>query len=91
MYKPIKDLSKTADTMSKAAVSFERISELLAIDRQVTDRPEATAAHRFDCRIAFEHVRFGYGEHPVLNDVTLSLRADSARPWSAGQARASRR
>jgi ATP-binding cassette, subfamily B, bacterial len=71
MYKPIKDLSKTADTMSKAAVSFERISELLAIDRQVTDRPEATAAHRFDGRIAFEHVRFGYGEHPVLNDVNL--------------------
>lgn len=72
MYKPIKDLSKTADTMSKAAVSFERIGELLAIDRQVTDRPGAKTAHRFDGRITFEHVRFGYGdERPVLDDVSL--------------------
>jgi len=72
MYKPIKDLSKTADTMSKAAVSFERIGELLAIDRQVTDRPNAKTAHRFDGRIEFEHVHFGYdAANPVLKDVNL--------------------
>jgi subfamily B ATP-binding cassette protein MsbA len=74
MYKPIKDLSKTADTMSKAAVSFERIGELLAIDRQVTDRPGAATAHRFDGRIALEHVRFGYAaDRPVLKDVSLTV------------------
>jgi subfamily B ATP-binding cassette protein MsbA len=75
MYKPIKDLSKTADTMSKAAVSFERIGELLAIDRQVIDRPNAKTAHRFDGRIAFEHVTFGYDPaNPVLKDVNLVVR-----------------
>jgi len=72
MYKPIKDLSKTADTMSKAAVSFERIGELLAIDRQVTDRPGARPAPRFSGRLAFEHVGFGYFDgRAVLKDVTL--------------------
>jgi subfamily B ATP-binding cassette protein MsbA len=72
MYKPIRDLSKTADTMSKAAVSFERIGELLAIDHQVTDRPGATPASRFNGRLAFEHVGFGYSkDRPVLKDVTL--------------------
>ena len=35
MYKPIKDLSKTADTFSKASVAFERIGELLSVERQV--------------------------------------------------------
>ena len=74
MYKPIKDLSKTADTVSKAAVSFERIGELLAIERQVTDRPNAKAAHRFDGRLTIEHVRFGYEvDQPVLRDVSLTV------------------
>jgi ATP-binding cassette subfamily B protein len=74
MYKPIKDLSKTADTISKAAVSFERIGELLAIDRQVTDRPGARPAPRFQGRIAFEHVEFAYAANrPVLKDVTLAV------------------
>jgi subfamily B ATP-binding cassette protein MsbA len=72
MYKPIKDLSKTADTMSKAAVSFERIGELLAIDRQVTERPGARPAPRFKGGVAFEHVGFGYAANrPVLKDITF--------------------
>jgi subfamily B ATP-binding cassette protein MsbA len=74
MYKPIKDLSKTADTMSKAAVSFERIGELLAIERQVTDRPGAREASRFSGRIAFDHVGFGYSAGcPIIKDVTLTV------------------
>jgi subfamily B ATP-binding cassette protein MsbA len=75
MYKPIKDLSKTADTMSKAAVSFERIGELLAIDHQVADRPGARDAPRFKGRIAFDHVEFGYmAARPVLKGVTFALK-----------------
>jgi subfamily B ATP-binding cassette protein MsbA len=72
MYKPIKDLSKTADTMSKAAVSFERIGELLAIDHEIADRPDARPAPRFKGHLAFDHVGFGYSaSRPVLKDVTL--------------------
>ena len=39
MYKPMKDLSKMSDTLSKAIVAFERIGELLETDRQVR-RPD---------------------------------------------------
>ena len=60
MYKPMKDLSKMTDTLSKAAVSFERIGEILGIERQVRDRPGARPAPPFAGRIAFEHVGFGY-------------------------------
>jgi ATP-binding cassette, subfamily B, bacterial len=74
MYKPIKDLSKTADTMSKATVAFERIGELLSIERQVRDRPGSRSAPRFDGRIAFNRVTFGYAMgQPVLKDVTLTV------------------
>ena len=72
MYKPMKDLSKMADTLSKAAVGFERIAEILNIERQVRDRPGARPAPPFKGRIEFAHVRFGYApEQTVLNDVSL--------------------
>jgi subfamily B ATP-binding cassette protein MsbA len=72
MYKPMKDLAKTADTWSKAAVGFERIAEILSIERQVRDRPGARPAPPFTGRIEFAHVRFGYApEQTVLRDVNL--------------------
>jgi len=74
MYKPIKDLSKTADTISKAAVAFERIDELLAIEHQVADRPGAKPAPRFEGRLAMDQVSFGYVPgRLVLRDVSLSI------------------
>ena len=72
MYKPMKDLSKMADTLSKAAVSFERIGEILALERQVRDLPGARPAPAFRGRIEFAHVRFGYrSDSLVLRDVNL--------------------
>ncbi len=45
------------DTLSKAAISFERIGEILAIESQVRDRPGARPAPPFTGRIEFAHVR----------------------------------
>jgi subfamily B ATP-binding cassette protein MsbA len=74
MYKPIKDLSKTADTVSRAAVAFERIGEILSIERQITDRPGARPAQRFAGRIDCDHVGFAYGgDQWVLKDVSLRV------------------
>lgn len=44
MYKPMKDLSKMTDTLSKAAVSFERMGEILSLDCAVSDCPGARPA-----------------------------------------------
>ena len=72
MYKPMKDISKMSDTLSKAAVSFERIGEILALESQVCDLPGAKPAPPFGGRIEFSQVRFGYEpERPVLTDVNL--------------------
>jgi subfamily B ATP-binding cassette protein MsbA len=74
MYKPIKDLSKTADTVSKAAVAFERVGELLSVEDPVRDRPGAKLAPRFSGRIAFDDVTFGYASgRPVLRDVNFTV------------------
>ena len=76
MYKPMKDLSKMSDTLSKAAVSVERIGEILSIEGEVRDLPGARPAPRFRGRIEFSHVRFGYGpDQPFLKDVNLVVEA----------------
>jgi ABC-type multidrug transport system fused ATPase/permease subunit len=69
----MKDLSKMTDTLSKA-VGFERVGEILSIERQVRDLPGARPAPTFEGRVAFEHVRSGYTpEQLVLRDVNLIL------------------
>jgi len=75
MYKPMKDLAKMADTVSKAAVGFERISEILAIESQVVDLPGAVRAPTFAGAIEFDHVTFGYTPgKPALTDVSLRVK-----------------
>jgi len=76
MYKPMKNLSKMTDTLSKAVIAFERIGELLAVERRVEDLPGARPAEPFLGRIAFSGVKFGYTpDQLVLKDVNLVIHA----------------
>ncbi|HWW77229.1 MAG TPA: ABC transporter ATP-binding protein [Pyrinomonadaceae bacterium] len=74
MYKPMRDLSKMSDTVSKASVGFERVREVLQTESQVDDLPGARPAPPFRGRVEFERVGFDYGSgRPVLKDVSLSV------------------
>lgn len=73
MYKPMRDLSKMTDTVSKAVVGFERITEVLDIDSMIRDMPGARRAPKFKGRISFDRVTFNYGDHDVLRDVSLAI------------------
>ena len=74
MYKPMRELSKMSDAVSKAMVGFERIQEVLQVEARVRDLPRARRAPRFKGKIEFEHVNFAYDEKPpVLNDITFKL------------------
>src|SRR5262249_27160772 len=74
LYKPIKDLSKMTDTLSKAAVAFERIGEIMRTESQEVDKRGARPAPRVTGAIAFEGVSFGYDEgRPILQDVSLQI------------------
>src|SRR4030067_3341437 len=44
MYKPMRDLSKMTDTVSKAMIGYERIQEVLEIESRVKDEPGARKA-----------------------------------------------
>src|SRR5205809_296986 len=72
MYKPMRELSKMTDTISKADVGWERIREVLENESQVRDLPGAKPAPRFKGQIEYEHVRFAYnGDGAVLEDLNL--------------------
>jgi subfamily B ATP-binding cassette protein MsbA len=74
MYKPMRELSKMTDTISKAQIGWERIREILENETQVRDLPGATRAPRFKGKIEFDHVKFSYDEQqPVLDDLSLRI------------------
>jgi len=76
MYKPMRDLSKMSDTVSKAMVGFERIQEVLQIESVVRDAPGARRAPTFKGEIEFNKVSFGYAaDKPIIKDVSFTVAA----------------
>jgi ATP-binding cassette subfamily B protein len=74
MYKPMRDLSKMGDTVSKATVSYERIQEILNTVSRVRDRLWARNAGKFQGKLEFDRVCFSYdANQPILKDVTFQI------------------
>ncbi len=75
MYKPMRELSKMTDTISKASVGWERIREVLENETQVRDMRGAKRAPRFKGQIEFNRVSFSYDSGPsVLADLNLKIK-----------------
>jgi ATP-binding cassette subfamily B protein len=73
-YKPMRDLSKMTNTVSKAAISFERIQELLDMESRVRDMPGARPAPRFSGALEFDGISFSYdGTSPILTNVSMRI------------------
>jgi ABC-type multidrug transport system fused ATPase/permease subunit len=76
MYKPVKNMARLSARMSKASASAERINEILEIEPEIKDAPDAVEARELKGSITFENVSFGYdgGSH-ILKDVSFSIPA----------------
>jgi ATP-binding cassette subfamily B protein len=76
MYKPMQELSKMSDTITKASVAWERIQEVMDTQREVEDLPDAKPAPRFHGDIEFDHVSFAYDHNrAILRDMSLQIKA----------------
>ena len=74
MYKPMRDLSKMTDTVSKAEVGFDRIREVLDTESGMRDLPGARRAGRFKGKIEFDKVSFGYDQDQmILKDLSFAI------------------
>ena len=68
---PVRSLGRVLSDMSKAGVSLDRVGYILHAPEE-KDAPEA-APHSAAGDIVFDHVTFGYGETPVLQDVSFTI------------------
>ena len=74
MYKPIRQLAKLSTDFSKAMASAERISEILDIEPEIVDLPDALPAKGLRGEIVFRDVSFDYGDgRDVLRNVSFAV------------------
>jgi len=74
MYKPMRDLSKMSDTITKASVGLERVREMLGVESEIRDRADAKPAPPLKGLIELDHVKFSYdGRNLALNDVSVRI------------------
>jgi subfamily B ATP-binding cassette protein MsbA len=74
MYKPMRELSKMVDTISKASVGYERIQEVMETESHVRDLPRARRAPHFKGKIEFDKVSFSYSpEQPILKNLSFEV------------------
>ncbi|MFN2530080.1 MAG: ABC transporter ATP-binding protein [Pyrinomonadaceae bacterium] len=76
IYKPMRELSKLADTVSKTTVGYERIQEIIQTEREVKNKRGARKAPAFRGDVTFDHVSFAYDSGiKILNDVNFQIPA----------------
>lgn len=76
MYRPVRNLARLSNKYSKAVVGAERIDELLSVDPEIRDRPDAVDPGELRGEVVFEGVHFDYGddgEGGVLEDVSFRV------------------
>ena len=74
MYKPIRQLAKLSTDFSKAMAAAERVSEILEIEPEILDRPDAIPARDLKGEIVFRDVSFDYGDgKDVLRNISFSV------------------
>jgi ATP-binding cassette, subfamily B, bacterial len=72
LYKPMRSLSKLAYVTAKGAASAERVVEVLDVEEDLRDAPDAKPAPSIAGEVRFEGVGFGYADdRPVLHDIEL--------------------
>jgi ABC-type multidrug transport system fused ATPase/permease subunit len=75
MYKPIRTVSRLSTKFSRAQVSGERIGEILEIDPEIKDDPNAVEAKNLRGTIVFDHVSFDYGDgRHVLKEACFTVK-----------------
>lgn len=76
MFKPVENLAKLLAKVTKAQASMQRIGDILNVQPEVQDAPNAIDVQRLQGDIEFDHVSFDYddGKH-ALREVSFHVPA----------------
>lgn len=72
-YGPLKKLSRMNVNWTEARVSASRILEMLHVEPEVQERPDARPIQRLEHAIELRNVTFSYGDAVVLKDINFSI------------------
>ena len=68
---PVRQLGRMVSEMSKAGVSIDRLCYIMNSEEEKDKADAVTPDMRGD--IVFDHVSFGYGDVPILKDVSFTI------------------
>jgi ABC-type multidrug transport system fused ATPase/permease subunit len=72
IYQPFLQLAGLTDVMNKAASSCERVFELLDLEPEIVNAPNAIVPAQIRGEVTFHNVTFGYdADTPVLHDINF--------------------
>jgi len=73
-FRPVESISQVLETYPRGYAGFQRYTELLDIEPDIDDAPDARDVGHLTGAIRFENVAFGYTEHrQVLSDINLEI------------------
>jgi ATP-binding cassette, subfamily B, bacterial MsbA len=70
---PAKNFSNGITSIQKGTISAERIFELIDMQPQIRNKPDAKPVTSFTNRIEFKNVSFAYNQDPVLKHINLVI------------------
>ena len=75
LFSPINSLATINELLQRANAAGARVFELLDAPESVTDSPDATdmRLRRGDSSVEFQQVGFGYGDKPILQNVSFRV------------------
>lgn len=72
-FSPIRDLSQQYSTLQSAMAAGERIFEVLDVEPEVQDKPDAYELPAIEGKVDYTGVTFGYGNTEILHDIDLHV------------------
>ena len=72
--KPLLRLTVLTEMYQRGMAGFSRFYELMQIEPEIQDAPDAAVCRDIKGEIVFDHVHFSYGNGVVLEDLTLTVK-----------------
>lgn len=73
-YEPIKKFAEENSHIQRGIAAAERLFDVMALQPDVDDSPNAVSLNQFSDRIEFKNVWFRYGENWILKNLSFTIR-----------------
>ena len=75
LYGPVNSITQSWGLLHEAKAGLDRVFQILNIDHDLPDGHRVFQEKGASCDIRLEKVTFGYGDQPILKDVSLQIKA----------------